>query len=154
MKGLEGKTYEERLWSLGLFSLEAIEGRPLHSLPLSHEKKMKVRFTCLLSGDGWQDSKMVWSWIRGGLGWIAGKDFSPRRCLSTGTSSPCKWSQHQPEFEKHLDKTQAHGVTLGLSGTGSGVRICLSWKALMWMTKSMILWLRSYNHWRLGKCES
>lgn len=39
--------------------------------------------------------RMAWSWVRGGLGWVLGRGFSPRRWLSTATGFPEKWSQPQ-----------------------------------------------------------
>lgn len=55
MKDLEGKTYEEQLRLLGLFSLENNGGKPHHSLQLPNEGNRRVRFTSLLSGDEGQE---------------------------------------------------------------------------------------------------
>lgn len=71
VQGLERKLYKKQLKSLGLFSLEETEERPLTSLQLSHEGKWRGRHQSLLSRDQWLGPKdhhetwrLVGHWIR------------------------------------------------------------------------------------------
>ena len=75
VKGLEGKTCEEWLRYLGLFSLES-EGRPCGSLQLSHEESREaVLVTALWSLT--RSKGMAWICVRGGLSCMLEKASSP-----------------------------------------------------------------------------
>lgn len=69
-------------------------GKPHCGLQFPHEgKRMGRHWSLCWPVTGLEG--MAWSCIRGGFGWISGKDSSPRGCLGTGTASPGQWSQHQ-----------------------------------------------------------
>lgn len=86
---LEGKPYEEYLRILGLFSLEK-ERLKSDLIEIFNILLRGTRGEGPISSLTSQENGC--SRISRGLGWVLEKEFSPKRQLSTETSSPGKWS--------------------------------------------------------------
>lgn len=129
VKGLDRKLYEGWLRALGLLRLEGLSGNFIvlfNNLKRGRKAAGTDVFTFMI-GDRTRGNNMKLS--EGGLGWISGKVSSPTVCLGTGTSSPGKCTKVLSSHSTSPDRAQevfgqnshAHGVTLGVSYTGSGV---------------------------------
>ncbi|GAB0183417.1 hypothetical protein GRJ2_000807000 [Grus japonensis] len=105
VKGLEHKSYEERLRELGLFSLEKRRLRgdliALYNSLKGGCSKVGVGLFSQVTSD--RQEEMASSCARGGLDWILGKISSPKRLSSIGTGCPVVESPSLEVFKRHVD---------------------------------------------------
>ena len=94
LKGLEHKSYGERLGELGLFSL--VHGRPYSFYnDLNGDcSELGVGLFCQVTAKGQEG--MALSCAKGDSGWILGKISLPKEWCCSGTGCPGRWWSHHP----------------------------------------------------------
>ncbi|KAJ7408304.1 hypothetical protein BTVI_60230 [Pitangus sulphuratus] len=114
VKGLEWKPYEEQLRSLGVFSLEKRRLRlTALTVSLGGEQEGQADLFSVVTSDRTQGNGL--ELFQGRLRLDIRKIFFPQRVFGCWNRLPKEvvTAPSLTEFKKHLNDTQAHGVTLG-----------------------------------------
>ena len=98
VKGLENKSYEERLKELGLFSLRKRRLRgdliTLYNYLKGHCREVGAGLFSQVISDRTRETALNCN--RGDLDWTLGKNFSQKEWSDSGIGCPGRWWSHHP----------------------------------------------------------